>query len=290
MTQTRDHDGLNQANYDKNAEVHNQFGIDATLYLAYRDLPGIIRETLVKKSPYKQHFRIMDFGCGAGLSTQCVAKIFTDMGYTTEIVGVDVNQQNLACARERVPQGDFYCVTNETPLDHLGSFDLIICNFVLVEIKSEEMNSVLNRIQSSLSDIGVAIVSNCNAHCYKRGGEWYSFKNDFSENEQTASKNGKPKFTEDQKVTVELETLRGSGKTFRFFDYFHSGAAYRAAYETAGLQLIKTHKPLGLPTDGFSWKSETNHSPYKIHILEKRRDLYLELEVLAETRNNIVYI
>lgn len=61
----------------------------------------------------------------------------------------------------------------------------------------------------------------------------------------------------------------GSDISFTFYDFFHSGASYRKAYQEAGLALLETHKPIGRESDRIAWEDEKESSPYKIHIVSK---------------------
>ena len=42
---------------------------------------------------------------------------------------------------------------------------------------------------------------------------------------------------------------------------------YRATYSSAGLALLETHQPLGLPTDPYEWASEATTAPWTIYVL-----------------------
>lgn len=275
------HEEKNQENYNQNAEHHSKLGLDSTLYLAYRDIPELLEKHLFSKQNTNQ-FRILDFGCGAGLSTEKIADMTNRMGYTTEIVGIDINNDNINLAKQRLPCATFCRIKENDTLSDLGKFDLVICNFVLVEMKSDRMTDVLKKIQSLLDETGVAIVTNCASKAYRHGKEWYTFNSNFDENiprGNTLSKSNLRKFAEDQPIKVQVFASHGSNISFTFFDFFHSGSAYRKAYENAGLSLLETHKPVGKQSDGINWKMETLHSPYKIHVLAKSSQPQQQLKI-----------
>jgi len=262
------HDEFNQVNYTKAADIHNKIDLNSTLYLAYRDIPDLLEKHLFSQSK-KESYKLLDFGCGVGLSTEIISKIVTNAGYKIDIVGIDISDENLKFARLRLPQAKFLKVDPNQPLQNLGNFDLIICNFVLVENKYKEMVKILKIIQPLLMYSGVLIITNCTSKVYQRSNRWYSLNNDFYENEPIETEIKKSlKFKNDQPVKLQFFTKNGS---FTFFDFFHSEKAYRDAYEISGLELSELHKPLGLKNDGIPWKSEMKYSPYKIHILTKKQ-------------------
>lgn len=272
MSNAREHAEKNQLNYNQDAANHSKLDLDSTLYLAYRDIPQLLKEYL-GATYEKRTCRALDFGCGAGLSTELVAKMLMDLNFEVDIFGIDINEQNINFAKQRMPRGTFVKINENDSLESLGEFDLIICNFVLVENKQDKMTDILKKLQSRLSDSGIAIVTNCASKAYRKTNKWYSFGNDFPENEPRVLKNGKMKFEEDQPIKVQV-----GRNGFTFFDFFHSGAAYRSSYQSAGLNLLKTHKPIGRESDGIEWQSENDYSPYKIHVLSKQTQFRNELK------------
>jgi hypothetical protein len=164
-------------------------------------------------------------------------------------------------------------ITPGQSLKDLGVFDLVICNFVLVEVKEPIMLDILKNIYLLLEDTGIALITNCFSKSYKRENKWYTFNNDFKENQPTLKINNKLKFAEDQPVTVQVFASFGNTRSFTFSDFFHSGASYRNAYEKANLMLLQTHKPKDEKSDSIEWKAEKEHSPYKIHVVTKQPSL-----------------
>jgi 2-polyprenyl-3-methyl-5-hydroxy-6-metoxy-1,4-benzoquinol methylase len=279
MSSNRAHGDKNQDNYSMDAAKHNTLGLNSTLYLAYRDIPVLLDKHLFSKTK-KKGYRVLDFGCGAGLSTELIAKMITDAGFESEIVGIDVSEENINFAKQRLSKGKFIKVNPGEALNSLGEFDLVICNFVLVENKQESMPEILKMVNSLLNETGVSLVTNCSSKAYKRSNKWYTFNNNFDENVPTEKVGEKTKFKEDQPIKVQVYAAFGSSDSFTFFDFFHSGAAYKKAYMEAGLNLLETHKPLGKKnTDGIKWEAEAQFSPYKIHILSKQSGLNSELKV-----------
>jgi ubiquinone/menaquinone biosynthesis C-methylase UbiE len=273
------HRNRNQDNYSKNSATHNEL-INSTLLLAYRDISQLLKRHLFDKFP-KDHYSLLDFGCGAGLSTELYVKEILDVEKTVSVTGVDISEENLLYARKRLPKGNFIKIPAEASLD-LGQFDIIVCNFVLVEVRYPEMVSILKSLQKSLNPEGILIVTNCSSKVYRRDLKWNSFNGNFPENEPTVERKGMKKLVEDQPIKVELiiseDKDTGIVKSFNFFDFFHPGRQYKKAYEESGLQLLETHKPMGSLADGVAWKSELRYSPYKIHVLKNTIEKSFDLE------------
>src|SRR3990167_4777910 len=268
MLSTRNHEEKNQASYNSNAATHNELGLNSTLYLAYRDVPLLLDRHLFNRS-VKTTYRVLDFGCGAGFSTELISKMIITAGHQVEIYGIDINEQNLIFARQRVPNGNFLKVIPGEKLDSLGQFDLIICNFDFVEMKQSSMTEILKSIESLLNSSGIAIITNPAGKAYKRSNKWLTFNNDFDENMPSEMRKEKIKFAEDQPIKVQVFAANGSDTSFTFFDFFHSGAAYRNAYQEASLNLLETYKPIGKGYDEIEWRTEKQYSPYKLHVVEK---------------------
>lgn len=271
------HGEKNQKNYDNDAFTHNKLGLNSTLYLAYRDIPELLKKYLFDKAQ-KKRYRVLDFGCGTGLSTERITKMINNAGYQTDIFGIDISEENIQFARQRLAKATFLKVNLGDSLKYLGEFDLIICNFVLVENQQNKMNAILKDIQSLLTDSGISIITNCTSKAYKTSNKWYTFNNKFEENYPSELSNNKLKFKEDQPIKVQVFSSYGSDISFTFYDFFHSGSAYRNAYKAVGLDLLETHKPIGKESDGIEWESEKKHSPYKIHILSKHKKTAIEMK------------
>lgn len=268
-TRDSDHRERNQKNYSKKAEEHDTLGLNSTMYLAYRDVNTLLEKHLYPKIKGGK-IRLLDFGCGVGLSTEVVSKIIREKTeYEVDSLGVDINEANLDIAKDKVPDARFECITSGVELKEFGKFDLIVCNFVLLEMPEKEMREQLCLLSSLLEKDGILIVTNTTAKVYRQKNNWYTLNNKFQENkpEDALEKDGKLKFPEDYKVKLQCFAAKDSDQSFTFFDYFHSGSAYRKAYVSAGLELLQTHKPLGTSDDQLEWVDESQKSPYKIHVL-----------------------
>lgn len=89
--------------------------------------------------------RILDFGCGAGASTVCLARLFPDAA----IVGIEVDERLLGLARRRVQHYQFPNVTlvrSPSPMElppDLGGFDGVVMSAVYEHLLPHERAQVL---------------------------------------------------------------------------------------------------------------------------------------------------
>jgi hypothetical protein len=140
-------------------------------------------------------------------------------------------------------------------------------------MESKEMLNALTVLRSKLDNNGILMTTNMTGRGYRPGKHWYTFNTEFPENAPTRSVEGraKLKFIEDQKVKVQEFTDHKRKESFIFHDRFHSGKAYKSAFDAAGLKLLETHKPLGKEEDMKAWESEKETPPYKMHVLRNRK-------------------
>ncbi len=101
--------------------------------------------------------RILDFGCGSGASTMCLAKLFPE----SEIVGVELESDLLKVARGRLGYYGFQNVRflqspsgTELPPE-IGSFDLIVLSAVYEHLLPDERSVVLPHLWSLLNEKGI---------------------------------------------------------------------------------------------------------------------------------------
>ena len=265
-----DHEGINQGIYNSHAKEHDLLGLNSTLYLAYRDVGTLIERHLLSKLPSGK-LKFLDYGCGTGFSTQMILKhLSKKIDYQVESTGIDVNLANLALAKEKLPIVSFRQIQDVSELDSKEKFDLIVCNFVLVEMKEEQMMRILESLRNLLSESGIIIVTNPTESAYRPENRWYTFNNQFPENIPTTKKTNETeqlKYDEDQPIKIQVFASKNCDASFTFFDYFHSGTAYKRCYAAAGLKLIETHKPIGRPDDHIAWCAEQEIPPYRLHVL-----------------------
>lgn len=94
-----------------NAEIYEKFGKE-------RLQPSIDLVSRLKDGKFE---RILDAGCGTGMSTAALVSAFED----AEIIGVDLSEEMLVKARKNISQAMFIRRDCSRPLSDLGKFDLL---------------------------------------------------------------------------------------------------------------------------------------------------------------------
>lgn len=225
------------------AEAYATLDLPGTYYLAFRDLPAIIRE-------HAHGTTALDFGCGAGRSTRFVRSLGFD------VVGVDVSESMLAKARERDADGDYRLVpTGDLSSLAASGYDLIVSAFTFDNIPTIEAKVAhfleLRRLLSGDGRI-VNLVSSPEIYV----NEWVSFSTkDFPENR--AARCG-------DRVRIVMLDVKDRRPVE---DILWTDEGYRAVYERARVKPIKIYKPLGEPSEGHAWVSETSIAPWVIYVL-----------------------
>lgn len=101
-------DPIAEAAYDEIADEYDE-DIETNAYNAHLEFPGT--SSLVPEVDGK---RVLDAGCGTGMYTAWLVEQGGD------VVGVDVSEEMLARAREKVPQAEFHRADLGEPLDFLA--------------------------------------------------------------------------------------------------------------------------------------------------------------------------
>lgn len=230
----------------KRAEAYAKLEFPGTYYLAYRDLPEIILEHVHGR-------KTIDFGCGTGRSTRFLQKL----GFDT--VGVDVAEDMIKKAREIDPRGD-YRVVKDGNLSQLGhdAYDLALSAFTFDNIPTMERKvKNFREIRSLLKSEGLVINLVSSPEIYKH--EWASFSTkDFPENKQARS---------GDRVKIIITAVDDRRPVE---DVVWTDASYKEVYERAGLELVKTHKPLAREDEPYEWVNETRIAPWVIYALKKK--------------------
>jgi SAM-dependent methyltransferase len=229
----------------RRAESYAKLEFPGTYYLAYRDLPVIILEHVKGR-------RAMDFGCGTGRSTRFLGKL----GFN--VVGIDISENMIRKARELDPDGD-YRLVEDGDLSQFedGVFDLVLSVFTFDNIPTME-KKVRNfrEIRRLLKSAGrmVSLVSSPEIYAH----EWTSFSTkDFSEN-RLAKSGDKVRI-----IQTDVEDRRP------VVDVVWTDESYRETHKKAGLELVKTYKPLAKETEPYKWVNETKIAPWTIYVLKK---------------------
>ena len=109
-----------------NADIYNLYGKE-------RLQPSIDLSNRIKSSN-KNLKRILDVGCGTGMSTAALMDSFKD----AEIIGVDLSKEMLQKAKESIPSIQFIQRDCSQSLADMGTFDLIFSNAFLQWIPNQE--------------------------------------------------------------------------------------------------------------------------------------------------------
>lgn len=125
-----------------NADIYDSFGKE-------RMQPSIDLAARLKDKKFK---RILDVGCGSGMSTAAILSTWKD----AEVIGVDLSEEMLQNARETMPQVQFIRRNCSKPLLDMGTFDLIFSNAFLQWIPNQE--EIINQAFSMLKEGGVLAV------------------------------------------------------------------------------------------------------------------------------------
>jgi ubiquinone/menaquinone biosynthesis C-methylase UbiE len=225
------------------AEAYDRLEFPGTYYLAYRDLPELIRK-------HVRGGKALDFGCGTGRST----RFLREGGF--DVVGVDIAEPMLAQARERDPRGE-YRLVEDGNLDGLApaTFDLILAAFTFDNIPTMEKKvSLFGALGRTLNADGciVNVVSSPEVYVH----EWASFSTkDFAGNRGAGSG--------DKVLIVMLDVDDGRPVE----DILWTDDAYRETYRRAGLIPVDVIKPLADGTEPYDWVTETEVAPWVVYAL-----------------------
>jgi len=229
----------------RRAEAYSRLEFPGTYFLAFRDLPEIVRRSV-------HGTRALDFGCGAGRST----RFLRGLGFET--VGVDIAAHMLDRARELDPEGDYRLIP-DGDLGGLaaGTFDLVLSAFTFDNVATLEKKVGLMRALADLTKSSGRIVNLVSApEIYVH--EWASFSTrDFPENRSARSGD-----------TVRIVMLDVPDRR-PVEDIVWSDEDWREVYRRAGLTVVEAHRPLGRATEPHRWVSETTVAPWVISVLGK---------------------
>ena len=225
------------------ADAYARLEFPGTYYLAYRDLPAIIREHVRGR-------RALDFGCGTGRSTRFL------LGLGFDVVGVDISESMLARARERDP-GHEYRLVPDGDLSGLpeGAYDLILSAFTFDNVPTMERKvGLFASLRRLLTPDGriVNLVSAPEIYV----NEWASFSTKDFPGNRTAQSGDRVLI-----VMLDVEDRRPVE------DIVWSDADYHETYRRAGLAPARVHRPLAKPGEPYAWVSETTIAPWVIYVL-----------------------
>ncbi len=247
-----------QIDYAPISHLYAREQIKGTLYLAFREVPELLRHYL--PCDLEHPLKALDFGCGTGVSTRYLKsqkKLFKN---GLEVEGIDLSSDMLKLARAADPEGKYYQTKqNKIPVqDHY--YDLIFSTFVLFEFATKDkMQQALEEISRVMRPGAIFIAVTGSIETYNRQNQWVSLDVDFPQNEHLTSGDlGRVDFMVDESVL----TLQ---------NYYWTEKDYQEVFKKALLELKNTLHPLGNKAEeknlSWQWKSETEVSPYYTFIL-----------------------
>lgn len=227
------------------AKAYAQLEFSNTYYLAYRDLPNIIRE-------YISGTKAIDFGCGTGRSTRFVRQLGLD------VTGVDVAREMIAQARTLDPSGNYYLTRgddlSEFPAE---AYDLVLSVFTFDNIPGLEWKvRLFQDLGALLNASGKLVIVVSSPEIYLH--EWASFSTkDYPENRVARSGDIV------RIVTTDFADRRPTE------DILWTDESYRDVFARAGLTVVATFKPLAEGNEPYQWVNETKIAPWVIYVLQQ---------------------
>ena len=232
---------------EKRAEAYSKLEFPGTYFLAYRDLPQIIK-THIRGN------RALDFGCGTGRSTRFLKN------HMFETIGVDIAEDMLTKAKKLDPGGDYLKIEDGNLHQFTNNFfDLILSVFTFDNIPTKEKKvrifSELRRILKKEGKI-INLVSSPDIYI----NEWASFSTkDFPENRLAKSGDN---------VKIIMKDV---GDIRPVDDILWSHEDYLNVYSAAELKVVEINKPLAKDNEPYDWINENRLPPWVIYILNANK-------------------
>jgi SAM-dependent methyltransferase len=229
---------------EERARAYATLEFPGTYYLAFRDLPGLIRR-------YKNGSRALDFGCGTGRST----RFLKNLGLNA--IGADISPAMLDQARVLDPSGEYHVVHNNIASYFAPrSFDFILAAFTFDNMPNGVKADALSGLRILLAPDGCLFLVVSSAAIYIN--EWTSFSTrDFPENRHAR---------DGDRVGIVMLDVPDQRPVE---DVFCTNARYRHLFERAGLKVLEVQSPLATGREGAPWVSERKTSPWTIYVLAR---------------------
>lgn len=227
------------------AEAYSKLDFPGTYYLAYRDIPGLVKK-------YITGSKALDFGCGAGRST----RFLRELGLNT--IGIDISDEMLRIAKSVDPSGRYIRVDDgDISMIESEEFDLILSAFTFDNIPTRGKKIMLfSQMRSMLSDKGKIINLVSSPEIYTH--EWASFTTkDFPENKQAVCGD-----------IVKIINTAIEDRT-PVEDIIWPEEDYRDIYREVGLCVVDKLEPKAVGDEPYEWINEMKIAPWNIYVLEK---------------------
>jgi SAM-dependent methyltransferase len=230
---------------EERARAYATLQFPGTYYLAFRDLPALIRR-------YNRGSAALDFGCGTGRST----RFLRNLGLS--VVGADISQAMLDQARALNPSGEYHLIRDNIAGEFApGSFDIILAAFTFDNMPTEAKADALNALRILLASDGCVLLVVSAPTIYVN--EWASFSTrDFPENRHAC---------DGDRVRIIMLDVPDQRPVE---DVFCTDALYQRLFESAGLRLLDVQSPLATGKETTRWISETRIAAWTIYVLARR--------------------
>jgi SAM-dependent methyltransferase len=227
---------------EERARAYATLEFPGTYYLAFRDLPALIRR-------YNHGLRALDFGCGTGRST----RFLKNLGLN--VIGADISQAMLDQARALDHSGEYHFIRDAISSEFAsGSFDIVLAAFTFDNMPTEAKAEALSGLRILLAPTGCLLVVVSSPEIYVN--EWASFTTrDFSENRHAR---------DGDRVRIVMLDVPDRRPVE---DVFCTDAHYRRSFENAGLKVLDVHRPLATGKEDTQWVSETTTAAWTIYVL-----------------------
>ena len=227
---------------EERARAYATLEFPGTYYLAFRDLPGLIRR-------YGHGLRALDFGCGTGRST----RFLRNLGLS--VVGADISQAMLDQARVLDPPGEYHLICDNIAgqFEPCG-FDVILAAFTFDNMATDTKASVLSALRAFLASDGCLLLVVSAPAIYIN--EWASFSTrDFPENHQAC---------DGDRVRIVMLDVADHRPVE---DVFCTDALYRRLFESAQFRVLDVQRPLANGNEATLWTTETRIAAWTIYVL-----------------------
>jgi SAM-dependent methyltransferase len=230
---------------EERARAYATLQFPGTYYLAFRDLPSLIRR-------YNRGSPALDFGCGTGRST----RFLKNLGLN--VVGADISQAMLDQARALDSSGEYHLIRDNIAGEFApGSFDIILAAFTFDNMPTEAKADALSALRTLLASYGCLLLVVSAPAIYVN--EWASFSTrDFPENRHAC---------DGDRVRIIMLDVPDHRPVE---DVFCTDALYQRLFESAGLRLLDVQSPLATGKEATRWVSETRTAAWTIYVLARR--------------------
>jgi len=228
-----------------NAVSYSQLNIKGSFIILY----DAYYRQLNKHWPRENHLKILDFGCGTGISTRYLKQL----GY--DVAAVDINNTMLKIAQDKDPLGHYELMERGKIQSVSNTFDGIFSSFVVLEIPTlTEMRDTFTEIKRVLKPNGKFIVVTMNEEGYNH--DWISYDVSYPQNQGLKSGDvAKVKLLE---INLEID------------DYYWIRNDYKKVAQEAGFSLVEEVLPLASKEDDRAdWKDETKFPLFVIFVFQR---------------------